>query len=74
MDVGLDSLGAVELKNTIASRTGLELPVTASFDYPSAAGLAGFLASVASSLSSPSRSRVSYPARTFGRRKRRPNE
>jgi hypothetical protein len=44
MDAGLDSLGAVALKNTTESRTELEFSSRA-FDYPSAAGLAGFPAS-----------------------------
>jgi hypothetical protein len=35
MDAGQDSGGTMELKNTIASRTGVGLPVTAAFDYPS---------------------------------------
>ena len=44
MDAGLDSLGAVELRNALEGQLGLSLPVTAIFDYPSVNALAGFLA------------------------------
>ena len=30
----LDSLGALELRNAIASRFGVTLPATAAYDYP----------------------------------------
>lgn len=42
---GLDSLGAVELRNAIAAAFNIHLPVTITFDYPTVAALAGFLAS-----------------------------
>ena len=34
MSAGLDSLGAVELRNSISARLGITLPATFSFDYP----------------------------------------
>lgn len=34
MSVGLDSLGAVELRNGISARFGISLPATFTFDYP----------------------------------------
>lgn len=43
MAAGLDSLGAVELKNALEGRLGLELPGTLIFDYPTINALSGFL-------------------------------
>jgi 3-oxoacyl-(acyl-carrier-protein) synthase/acyl carrier protein len=43
MDAGMDSLGAVEFKNIISHQLGFELPVTASFDYPSVSALARYV-------------------------------
>ena len=45
MSAGLDSLGAVELRKELATLSGLELPATLIFDYPSGEAIAGFLAS-----------------------------
>ncbi|MCV7074459.1 acyl carrier protein, partial [Mycobacterium szulgai] len=42
-DLGLDSRGAVELRNRLAQATGLTLPATVIFDYPNVAAVVGYL-------------------------------
>ena len=44
MEAGLDSLGAVELRTKLGAEFGMELPATVTFDHPSVAALAKFLA------------------------------
>lgn len=48
VQAGLDSLGAVDLRNAVAARWSLPVPATLAFDFPTIASLAQFVASKSS--------------------------
>ena len=46
MEAGLDSLGAVDLRNALAAQFSVDLPTTVTFDYATVPALARFITSL----------------------------
>ncbi|ORB52070.1 type I polyketide synthase [Mycobacterium persicum] len=52
-DLGIDSLSALELRNTLSAQTGVTLPATVTFDHPTPTMLAAHLAELLNVTAAP---------------------
>lgn len=66
MEAGLDSVGAVELRNAVQKAFGIELPATVTFDYPTMDALATYIASRSSNSSTGSTAVLERPSEHSG--------
>ena len=63
-DLGIDSLTALELRNTLSAQTGLALPATVAFDHPTPTALASHLVTLVGGATTPVVAATRAPART----------
>lgn len=54
MASGLDSLGTVELRNSLETRLGIHLPATLTFDHPTISAIADFIFTITAGTEEPS--------------------
>lgn len=59
---GMDSLGAMELRNAIANAFGVSLPATATFDYPTLGHLSAMIAAQQAPVPQPAVQSLALPA------------
>jgi NADPH:quinone reductase-like Zn-dependent oxidoreductase/acyl carrier protein len=64
MAAGLDSLSAVELRNSLETLVGVSLPGTLVFDYPTVNGLASYLSSVVNTRDKEAQSNFVAPVKS----------
>ncbi|WP_341286310.1 type I polyketide synthase [Mycobacterium decipiens] len=62
-DLGMDSLSALELRNTLTRHTGLPLPATLAFDHPTPTTIAQHLASLLTGTSAPTPTSIDHVKR-----------
>jgi hypothetical protein len=71
MTAGLDSPGAVELRNELSKQIGIQLPGTLVFDYPTVGALTGYIESCISAQAGtseqPTRSQSNQEHKAFVR-------
>ncbi|MFJ1584957.1 SDR family NAD(P)-dependent oxidoreductase [Streptomyces sp. NPDC088197] len=63
-EFGFDSLTALQLRNALATSTGLRLPATLVFDYPTPQALTGFLRTLVLGADRPGQPAATAPADT----------
>nr|WP_262928363.1 type I polyketide synthase [Streptomyces sp. CBMA29] len=65
-EFGFDSLTALQLRNALATATGLRLPATLVFDYPTPQALTGFLRTLVLGADRPGQAAATAPADAAG--------